>query len=168
MLQIDMGVGDVDWPAPQPCKFPALLDLPMPEVLTYPREAVVAEKLEAMVVLGDRNSRIKDYFDLHYLARSFEFSRAKLTEAVRRTFERRRTPIPADTPIGLTEELWKNPSRPVQLRAFARRAHPEVPEAPAREFTQLLNQFLAPLLEDLRMQVRPEGTWVPGGPWRCV
>ena len=74
--------------------------LPRAEVLAYPREAVVAEKLEAMVVLGDRNSRIKDFFDLHHLASRFEFDRATLAEAVRRTFERRNTPIPVEAPIG--------------------------------------------------------------------
>lgn len=50
-LQIDMGLGDVVWPAPHDCKYPTLLDFPAPDVLAYPREAVVAEKLEAMVVL---------------------------------------------------------------------------------------------------------------------
>jgi hypothetical protein len=68
MLQIDIGLGDAVWPAPETCAYPTLLDFPAPELLAYPREAVVAEKLEAMVVLGDRNSRIKDYFDLHHRA----------------------------------------------------------------------------------------------------
>jgi hypothetical protein len=83
---------------------------------------VVAEKLEAMVLLGDRNSRTKDFFDLHYLACQFEFDRATLTETVGRTFAQRRTPIPIDEPIGLTNTYWQNPSRPAQMRAFARRA----------------------------------------------
>ena len=47
----------------------------------------MAEKLEAMVVLGDRNSRIKDFFDLHHLATRFEIDRATVAEAVRRTLE---------------------------------------------------------------------------------
>ena len=58
-------------------------------MLAYPREAVIAEKFEAMVVLGDRNSRIKDFFDLQYLARRFAFDRAPLVEATRKTFSRR-------------------------------------------------------------------------------
>jgi hypothetical protein len=50
-LQIDIGVGDEVGPAPQRCSYPVLLlDFPAPDVLAYPREAVVAEKLEAMVV----------------------------------------------------------------------------------------------------------------------
>ena len=121
-LQIDMGVGDAVWPAAKRYIYPTLLDFSSPLILAYPREAVVAEKLEAMVVLGDRNSRIKDFFDLYYLASESEFDRATLTEAVRRTFVRRRTPIPADSPIGLTAAYWENPSRPAQMRAFARRA----------------------------------------------
>lgn len=166
MLQIDMGLGDSVWPAPKPCAYPTLLDLPAPQVLAYPREAVVAEKFEAMVMLGERNSRIKDFFDLHHLASGFEFDRATLTEAVRRTFERRRTPIPADDPVGLTRLYWENPTRPTQVRAFARRAGLEVPERPGEEFTRVLHAFLSPVLEDLRLGTSRDGTWTPGGPWR--
>ncbi len=165
-LQIDMGVGDSVWPAPRPCAYPALLEFPTPEVLAYPREAVVAEKFEAMVVLGDRNSRIKDFFDLHHLASRFEFDRATLAEAVRRTFTKRRTPIPADDPIGLTPAYWENPSRPAQIRAFARRAGLAISGAPGDEFARLLGTFLLPILEDLRRGARREGKWRPGGPWR--
>jgi hypothetical protein len=165
-LQIDMGLADAVWPAPQPCTYPTLLDFPAPSVLAYPREAVVAEKLEAMVVLGERNSRIKDFFDVHHLASRFEFDRATLGEAVGRTFARRRTPIPADDPPGLTSGYWENPPRPAQVRAFARRAGLPAPEKPAVEFTRLLHSFLSPPLEDLRTGARRKGTWRPGGPWR--
>jgi hypothetical protein len=165
-VQIDMGLGDAVWPAPQACTYPTLLDSPAPELLAYPREAVVAEKLEAMVVLGDRNSRIKDFFDLDYLASRFEFDRATLSEAVRRTFERRHTPIPAEDPIGLTPPYWENPSRPAQVRAFARRARIEVPEQPGEQFVRLLHAFLSPVLEDVRSGTRLEGTWRAGGSWR--
>jgi hypothetical protein len=165
-LQIDMGLGDSVWPTPLPCAYPALLDFPAPDVLAYPREAVVAEKLEALVVLGDRNSRIKDFFDLHYLASRFAFDRATLAEAVRRTFARRRTPIPKEAPIGLTPAYWENPSRPPQVRAFARRAGLTLPEDPGREFSELLGGFLLPLLEDLRGGKPADGDWSPGGPWR--
>jgi hypothetical protein len=166
MLQIDMGLADAVWPAPQACAFPTLLDFPAPGLLAYPREAVVAEKLEATVVLGDRNSRIKDFFDLHHLATRFEFDRATLAEAVRRTFERRRTPIPGEPPIGLTRAYWENPSRPAQVRAFVRRTRIEVPDGFADECARILDAFLSPLLEDLRRGARKEGKWQPGGPWR--
>ena len=165
-LQIDMGLGDAVWPAPQTCTYPTLLDFPAPELLAYPREAVVAEKFEAMVVLGDRNSRIKDFFDLHHLASRFEFDRATLAEAVRRTFERRHTPIPAKEPIGLTPMYWDNPSRPAQVRAFARRAGIAISSDPARDLAGVLSAFLLPLLEDVQSGTPREGTWAAGGPWR--
>lgn len=126
---------------------------------------MVAEKLEAIVVLGDRNSRIKDFFDLHYLASQFEFDRVTLSEAVRRTFARRQTPIPADVPIGLAPVYWENPSRPAQVRAFARRAGLAIPGMPGDEFARLLGTFLLPILDDLRRGTGREGTWRPGGPW---
>lgn len=164
-LQIDMGLGDAVWPAPLPCAFPTLLDLPAPQVLAYPREAVIAEKLEAVVVLGDRNSRIKDFFDLHYLATRFEFDRVTLTEAVRRTFERRRTPVPATIPIGLTRDYWRNPSRPDQARAFARRSRIEVPAGFADDCARILHSLLWPIVESLQRGATVPGTWRPGGPW---
>jgi hypothetical protein len=167
-LQVDMGLGDAVWPVPQPCTYPTLLDFPAPVLHAYPREAVVAEKFEAMVVLGDRNSRIKDFFDLHHLASRFAFDRATLCEAVRRTFERRHTPLPAEDPIGLTPLYWENPSRPAQVRAFARRAGIEVPTQPGEEFTHLLHSFLSPLMDDLRRGRRRDGIWRPGGPWRLA
>ena len=166
VLQIDMGMGDAVWPAPEACTYPTLLDLPAPHLLAYPREAVVAEKLEAMVTLGDRNSRIKDFFDLHHLASGFDFDRSTLAEAVRRTFARRQTPVPDDVPIALTRAYWDNPSRPAQVRAFARRTRVATPEDFADNCSRILAAFLWPVLEDLRMNRASSGTWPPGGPWR--
>lgn len=165
-LQIDIGLGDSVWPPPESCSYPSMLGFPTPGVMAYPRDAVIAEKLEALVVLGDRNSRIKDFFDLHHLAGHFQFDRGTLVEAVVRTFAQRRTPIPPGVPIGLSPAYWQNPSRPAQVRAFARRAGLILPEDPDSEFTELLGRFLLPVLEDLRSGSGSEGTWPPGGPWR--
>lgn len=165
-LQIDIGFGDSVWPAPQRCLYPGLLDFQPPEVLVYPREVVVAEKLEAIVVLGERNSRIKDFFDLRFLASRFDFERTTLSEAIRRTFERRGTPIPADPPVGLTAMFWENPSRPAQVSSFARRAGLTIPTNPVVELAQLIGELLLPLLADLHRGTVRGGAWPPGGPWR--
>ena len=153
------------WPAAQSCAYPALLEFPAPAVFAYPPEAVIAEKLEAIVVLGDRNSRIKDFFDLRYLAGLFTFDRPTLGEAVRRTVGRRGTPLPADDPIGLTRAYWDNPSRPAQLRAFARRAGLSVGPDPGAELLPVLRPFLLPVLDDVRHGLTVDGTWPPSGPW---
>lgn len=165
-LQIDMGVGDAVSPVPRTCHYPTYLEFPAPQILAYPREAVIAEKFEAMIILGDRNSRIKDFFDIHYLASHFEFDRTTLRVAIRQTFDRRRTPIPPDAPVALTREYWANPSRPAQMRAFSRRARISVPDDFAEVCSQVLSGFLCPILEDLRQDSERPGIWHPGGPWR--
>ena len=164
-LQVDLGVGDAVWPEPVLRPYPALLDAPAPEVLAYARETVVAEKLEALVVLGDRNSRIKDFFDLHFLATTFAFDRRELGESVRRTFERRGTPVPLAAPIGLTPAYWENRSRPTQVRAFSKRAGLAALPGNGSEFNAVLSAFLLPILADVAAGRARDGAWAPGGPW---
>lgn len=72
-LQVDVGCGDSVTPDPEMIDFPTLLPGPAPRLLAYPREAVVAEKLHAMVNLGITNTRMKDFFDLWFLCRTFPF-----------------------------------------------------------------------------------------------
>lgn len=165
-LQIDIGVGDAVYPKPELRHYSTLLGMEEPEIFAYTRETVTAEKLEAVIVLGDRNSRIKDFFDLRYLAETFDFDRRTLAEAVRSTLARRGTRIPADDPIGLTETYWENPARPPQVRAFARRAGLDTGVETGRAILATIRPFLIPILEDVRNSVVREGTWPPGGPWR--
>lgn len=165
-LQIDVGYGDAIEPAPVDADYPTLLDLPAPRIRAYPREAVVAEKLHAMVVLGDANSRFKDFFDIQYLANRFEFDRATLREAIRRTFARRRTDIPDDDPVALTAKFWSDARRPEQLKAFGRRTGLDVTDAAGDEILTTLGSFLLPILDDLRRGASAKGAWPPGGPWR--
>ena len=51
-MQIDIGFGDVVVPGPTKIEYPTLLDFPAPVLQAYPRETVIAEKLEAMTKLG--------------------------------------------------------------------------------------------------------------------
>jgi hypothetical protein len=73
---------------------PTLLGSTAPRLLTYPRETVVAEKLEAMVKLGIANSRMKDFYDMEVLCRTFSFDGKSLRDAIRNTFKRRGTELP--------------------------------------------------------------------------
>lgn len=98
-LQIDIGFGDIVTPAPTEISFPTVLSLPAPILKAYPKESVIAEKLQAMVVLSIANSRMKDFYDLFYLANTFDFDGALLAEAVSKTFKRRKTTIPQDLPM---------------------------------------------------------------------
>jgi hypothetical protein len=146
-LQVDIGFGDALWPRAEEFIYPVALGEAAPVLRAYRPETVIAEKLEAIVSLGIRNSRIKDFFDIDYLARTEKFDRLTLIEAVRRTFERRGTPIPVDPPIGLTSEFWSQPGRDAQVRAFLKRARLNtVSQAPV-ELGIRVAEFAMPLLK---------------------
>ncbi|MFE8069881.1 nucleotidyl transferase AbiEii/AbiGii toxin family protein [Marinobacteraceae bacterium S3BR75-40.1] len=72
-MQLDIGFGDIVHPAAHRATFPILLNLPAPELLCYSRESAIAEKFQAMVYLGELNSRMKDFYDIWLLARQFDF-----------------------------------------------------------------------------------------------
>lgn len=165
-LQIDVGVGDTVWPMPATRSFPTMLNFPAPKVLAYQPESVVAEKFEAMVVLGDRNSRIKDFFDVYHLAEHFTFDRRILEEAIRRTFAKRATALPEGMPLALTAMYWESPSRPAQVRAFARRSGLSLGPSPGHAISPTLRAFLQPIVEHLQRGIEGRGTWPPGGPWQ--
>ena len=87
---IDFGVGDVIVPRQEKRKIPTQLDdFEAPAVNTYSLETTVAEKLDAILTLMEFSSRMKDYYDLCYLANKFDFDGATLTEALKKTFENR-------------------------------------------------------------------------------
>ena len=120
-MQLDIGFGDIITPGPAEIEYPTLLDFPAPVLQAYPRETVVAEKLEALTALGVLNSRMKDYYDLALLSRMYPFEGERLADAIVATFRHRGTTIEAE-PIGLTEAYYNDPARAVQWRAFVRRS----------------------------------------------
>jgi predicted nucleotidyltransferase component of viral defense system len=91
---IDIGFGDAIEPGLDEVNLPVLLDLPQPRLRVYARETVIAEKFQAMVMLGLANSRMKDFYDVWILSRSYAFDDDRLPRAIAATFERRGTAIP--------------------------------------------------------------------------
>lgn len=89
-LSIDFGVGDVIVPKQEKQKIPTQLDdFTSPTVNTYSLETTIAEKLDAILDLMEFSSRMKDYYDIYYLANKFDFDGATLTKALKKTFENR-------------------------------------------------------------------------------
>jgi predicted nucleotidyltransferase component of viral defense system len=165
-IQVDVGFGNAIVPGPEETEYRTILGDPPPRILAYPRESVVAEKLNAMVTLGERNSRYKDFYDLYAMAMNFSFERSTLTRAVRATFERRETPIAEAVPAALTAPFFGNESRSIQWRAYVSRNTLTGSPADFSGVGELLIQFLQPVWRDLRLEAEPAGGWAPGGPWR--
>jgi hypothetical protein len=162
---VDVGFGDAITPRARIIEYPALLDFPAPRIRACPRETVVAEKLQAMVVLGIANSRMKDFYDLWVLARQFAFDGATLTRAVRATFNRRKTGMPRETPLALTEEFGRDTAKSVQWKAFLRKNSLErgVPEL--LDLLSHLREFLLPPLRAASGTASVPASWSAGGPW---
>jgi len=164
-LQVDIGFGDVVTPKAEVVTYPTLLDFPPPRILACPRETVVAEKLQAMVMLGIANSRMKDSYDLYVMARDFTFEGSTLTHAIKATFKRRKTDTPTHPPLSLTDEFGNDEVKWVQWRAFVRKSGLErtVPELP--EVLSFLRSFLLhPMRAASGLDLAP-GKWTKGGPW---
>lgn len=120
--QIDVGFGDAVTPAPVDSVYPVLLgDMPAPRLRAYPTYTVVAEKLHAIALLGMTNSRVKDYFDLSVLLQRETFDADLLAQAIKATFERRGMAVPAELPVGLTDEFAHDASRQALWQAFVRK-----------------------------------------------
>jgi predicted nucleotidyltransferase component of viral defense system len=164
-IQVDVGFGDVVTPKARIISYPTLLDFPVPRIRACPRETVVAEKLQAMVILGIANSRMKDFYDLYVLARDFAFDGAILTRAIQATFKRRHTEIPREPPLALTEEFGRDDTKSVQWEGFIRKGGLEqgVPELP--DILLHLREFLLPPLKAASGTAPVPKNWSAGGSW---
>lgn len=158
-VQVDFGFGDQLTSPPLPVSLPPILGH-LPAVLPgYPRETVIAEKTEAMIDLGLHNSRVKDYYDVWYLADNFVFG-AELGQALRATFERRGTPLPSAFPREIRSSFARSRSR--QWAGFLKTV-PEVHHLPFSTVVEAVGRFLDPLFDPAWTAALSH--WPPGGPW---
>jgi predicted nucleotidyltransferase component of viral defense system len=117
-LTIDIGFGDALEPGVEVLDYPSMLGFPTARLGAYARETVIAEKFQAMVALGRVNSRMKDFYDIWLLGRSFSFDDDRLARAIAATFERRKTRIPQDLPDALTPAFAADKQKQRQWTAF--------------------------------------------------
>jgi predicted nucleotidyltransferase component of viral defense system len=164
-LQVDVGFGDAITPGPIEIEYPTLLDFPSPSLRAYPRETVIAEKFQAMVVLGMANSRMKDFFDLWTLAREYAFDGATLRAALQATFARRQTTPPTSPPLALTSVFALDKPKQTQWRAFLRKGKLANELTALPDVIGLLEPFLMPPTQAISAGRPFSDQWLPGGPW---
>ncbi len=164
-MQIDIGFGDVLTPAAVATEYPTILDLPAPRLNGYCRETVVAEKFEAMVKLGLVNSRMKDFYDIWLLSQQFDFDGSVLSNAIARTFARRKTQIVA-APTALTEVFANDTQKQTQWRAFLRKSRLTDSPAVLPDVITLLAPFLLPVAQAIVVGLAFNQTWKAPGPWQ--
>ena len=149
-IVIDIGFGDAIEPGVEEISLPVLLDLPAPRLHAYARETVIAEKFQAMVALGLANSRMKDYYDIWMLSRSYAFDGERLSRALAATFERRGTAVPEEVPDALTQAFATDATKQRQWGAFMRDLAADVPSL--ETIVNDLAGFLMPYAQQARQQ----------------
>jgi len=165
-IQIDIGFGDAITPHAVKSTFPVMLNGLAPVLLTYPKETVIAEKFEAMVKLGIANSRMKDFHDLRTLGDLFPFEGEVLSEAIKRTFERRKTALPAtERPIVFTPEFFEDAEKKRQWSAFIAKNKLYIASISLEEVVAAIERFVMPMITSINTEKRQRRSWVPGGPW---
>lgn len=165
-IQADIGFGDAVTPEAREIEYPTLLGNRAPKLRAYPRESVVAEKYQALVHLGLANSRMKDFYDLWVIAQKFDFDGLTLSAAICNTFSRRRSPLPEQTPSGLSAEFHDNIHKNNQWNAFLRKGALATTSPSLSEVCRMLETFLLPPTQASLEEHEFRATWEPGGPWR--
>ncbi len=118
---IDFGIGDIIVPKQEKRKLPTQLDgFDAPTVNTYSLETAVAEKLDAVLSLMEFSSRMKDYYDIYYIANKFDFDGMMLTEALKKTFENREHKFTAEQ-FGQVMTFGSDEAMQKKWKAFCRK-----------------------------------------------
>ncbi|MCP4374027.1 MAG: nucleotidyl transferase AbiEii/AbiGii toxin family protein [Deltaproteobacteria bacterium] len=164
-IQIDIGFGDVIVPHASIVSYPTILDFPAPTFKGYTMESTVAEKFQAMVKLGVLNSRMKDFYDIWLMSRTFDFKGKILAEAVEKTFEKRNTPVTLDAAL-FDPSFGKDRDKNVQWQGFIKKT--KLINAPV-SFEGVMaaaKLFLEPLASSIFEQRAFKSNWTAPGPWR--
>jgi len=161
-MRLDIGFADVVTPSPGELELPTILEnMSKPCIRAYPPETVIAEKFQAMIVLGMINSRMKDFYDIWFMAQSMEFDFHLLREAVLNTLNRRKTDIPKETPTAFANEFADQ--KQVLWAVFLKKNQIEDAPKSLVDTIQVLKVFLGPIISPTEKRV---SHWFPQVGWK--
>ena len=142
---------------------PSLLELENPNIASYPIESVIAEKLEAIIVLSLLTSRMKDFYDVYIISRTFTLRFKDVYAAISQTFARRKTTMPSETPIVFTEQVYQDTVTQKQWKAFVGKLRNEHSELEFAQVISRISEFTSVLWN--RGSANPH-TWNPDTGWQ--
>lgn len=164
-MQVDIGFGDAVTPGPVWIEYPVLLDHEPPKLKGYPLETAIAEKYQAMLALDMANSRMKDFYDIYFMACSQRFTGRDLGAAITSTFLRRKTELPKETPTALTTAFSEDPDKIIQWNAFRRNMKGiDMPDE-LGIVIEKLQTFLWPVTVAIAEERKLTEVWNPGEGW---
>ena len=146
-VQIDVGFGDAVIPEPKEIEYPTILDLPSPKLRGYHPATVIAEKVNAMVVHGFLNSRMKDFYDVYILLKHMDIDEDLLIRAIHATFERRKIELPKTLPVVFSEAFLEDGTKETLWKAFLNRSKLSGFELTLSEVLDNLHEHIWPLMQ---------------------
>lgn len=152
-IQLDIGFGDIIVDGPKEINFPVLLEFPSPNIKVYSKESMIAEKFQAIVFLNYTTSRLKDFYDIFFLASSFSFDLKILKEAVNSTFTKRETPL-SDRQVVFSDQFKNDKNKNEMWDAFLKRLKIDS-NLNFEQIMQKIKVFLEPVFID------DKGIWNP-------
>ena len=145
-VSIDIGFGDVVYPDRVKMEFPVLLDMEAPEIYAYSISSVISEKFEAIVSLGDANSRYKDFYDIYILAERYDLDGIELKGAIKETFEHRETGF--NDIFAFTDDFIESEIHQNRWKAFLKKKKALV-KVELNDVVNLLRTLLLPLVDSI-------------------
>jgi predicted nucleotidyltransferase component of viral defense system len=162
-IQIDFGVGDIMVPGPRMIEYPVFLDSDTIRLLAYPVESAIAEKLQAMVALGNANSRMKDFYDVWIYSNHLDFNTDTLLKAIDATFKNRETPVPAKEFEALSRRFAEQ--HRVQWNAFVKKIGEHDLTDAFVKVVEKIETFATPLLHSIAHGEPLSRQWKAGHGW---
>ncbi len=157
VLQFDIGFGDAVFPKPVKMDYPSLLEMEQPHLQVYSLDSVIAEKFQAMIFLAEANSRMKDFYDIYKLMRSYNFEGKILYNAVLQTIKRRKTPL-STIPSIFKDEFADLKDKQVQWNAFIKRIN-AVEDLSFQDVISGIKIFMCPIYDCVLLDSEFEKSW---------
>ena len=156
-FNVDIGVGDIIIPHPKRRSIQTQLDgYEKPEILTYSLESTIAEKFDAILQRFELTGRMKDFYDIYYLSRTFNFDGLKLQTAIQETLQNRGTAYEKES-FNRVIALADDEDMQTKWRFFLKTLGN--PEISFQDIMMGIQRFLAPVWEAILKQDELLAVW---------
>ena len=156
-FNVDIGVGDIIIPHPKRRSIQTQLDgYEKPEILTYSLESTIAEKFDAILQRFELTGRMKDFYDIYYLSRTFDFDGLKLQTAIQETLQNRGTAYEKES-FNRVIALADDEDMQTKWRFFLKTLGN--PEISFQDIMMGIQRFLAPVWEAILKQDELLAVW---------
>lgn len=145
-VNMDCGIGDVITPESEVRIMQTQLKDSEPvEVNTYSLESAVAEKFEAILQRYELTSRMKDFYDLWYIANSYDFNGERISSAIKDTLSNRGTDYVSDS-FKRIMSLKDNEYISTRWEAYCRRQEVDIA---LNDVFEVIEKFIKPAAETM-------------------